>query len=451
MPHLGEEPINSLLVKMSVPAAIGMLVMTVYQIVDTFFVGQWIGANAIAGVSVVLPLNMLISSVGMGLGVGGASIISRALGANDRQKAERTLGNMINLNLHFTAVAIVIGYIFTKEVLHFFGGRGDIYPYAYDYFTVLLPSLPLLSWAIMANNVIRAEGNPRRAMYVMIVPAVANVILDPVFIIWLDMGIKGAAWATVLAYAMSALYALDYFIKGKSALKLSLVNFKLKWTIVQEMLSIGMTSFARQGSASLLAIIVNRTLFGFGGEISVAVYGVISRLLMFLLFPVLGLGQGFLPIAGFNYGARRYDRVLQAIKGSVLSGFAICLAVWALVMGFPEPLIRFFTDDKQLIVQSIPAMRTVFLLLPIIAVQLICTVYFQALGKALPSLLLTLLRQGLISIPLILILPHFMGINGVWWSFPISDLLATAITLAYTWPRWQRLDTVERMTGAMAE
>ncbi|MCC5928931.1 MAG: MATE family efflux transporter [Cyclobacteriaceae bacterium] len=436
---LGEEPVGKLLWRLSVPAAIGMLTMTVYQLVDTIFIGRWVGPLGIAGIAVVLPINMLISSIGMALGVGGASVVSRALGALDLKKANKTVGNLVSLNLGLSAIMLVAGYTFSSQFLILFGAKGNIFSYADEYFYWLLPGMPFLSWAMMSNNLIRSEGNARRAMMVMVIPAILNILLDPILIYWLDMGMKGAALATTISYIISAIYATQYFYSGHSRVKIILKYFVLKAALVKEVVSIGITSLARQGSISLLAIVINHSLFSYGGEIAVAIYGIVSRLTVFLLFPLIGLVQGFLPVTGFNYGAENYHRVKEAIQTSIIAGTVISLVVFLITTFYPEWLVYLFTSDQQLIEESSRAIRYVFLATPFIASQMVGAAYFQAIGKAGPALVLTLLRQGILLLPFILIFPMFLNIDGVWIAFPVADFLAAIITLFYCIPRWKKL------------
>ena len=426
--ELGTEKISKLLIQQAAPASIGFLIMSLYNIVDTIYVGQIIGPMAIAATTVVMPISFLISSVGMAIGVGGASVISRALGSKNKPKALNTFGNQINLTMHLAIIFVILGYWFDEEILILFGGKGEILPYAREYFHVILLGIPFLTWAMMSNNVIRAQGRAKTAMYIMIVPAIINIILDPIFIIWLDMGLKGAAWATVIAYMISATYALVFFLKGDSELTIILKYFQLRWDLVKEIFSIGIITLARQGSISILIVVLNHTLYAFMGEIGIAVYGVVNRVMMFALFPVIGILQGFLPIAGYNYGAKLFKRVKSSIYTSIKYSIVIASVLLAIIAFFSEYIVSAFTKDPELTELSARALTIVFSTSPIIAVQLIGSGYFQAIGKAVPALLLTLSKQGIFLIPLVLILPHFFGVDGIWFSFPISDIMSSIVT-----------------------
>jgi putative MATE family efflux protein len=426
---LGTQKISKLLIKQAVPATIGILVMSLNMIVDTIFVGQWIGVLAIAAITVVLPIAFLISSIGMGIGIGGSSIISRALGAKNAEKAFLTFGNQISLTVILAILFVTLGNIYSVPILNLFGAKGNILPIASEYFDVIIYGVPFLAFAMMGNPTIRAEGKPKFAMYAMMVPAVLNVVLDIIFIKVFDWGMWGAGLATSLSYASCGLYILYFFLSSKSELKIILKNFKLDFKIVREIVELGGVSIVRQGAISILMIVLNFSLFKYGGEISIAIYGIINRVMMFALSPVLGVSQGFLPVAGFNIGAQKNDRVKETIKKAIWFGSVLGTIVFIGVLFFKEEVIWIFTNDATLLAETPNAMFIVFLATPIVTMQLIGSAYFQAAGKAMPALFLTLLKQGFLLIPLAYILPKYYGISGVWWSFPIADILSTIITI----------------------
>lgn len=427
--ELGTEKIGKLLIKQAVPATIGILVMSINMIVDTIFVGQWIGVLAIAAITVVLPIAFLISSIGMGIGIGGSSIISRALGANNPDKAFLTFGNQICLTLILALIFVFLGNFFSVPILNLFGAKGAILPIASDYFAVIIYGVPFLAFAMMGNPVIRAEGKPKFAMYAMMVPAVLNIILDIIFIKIFDWGMTGAGLATSISFASCGLYILYFFLSKKSELKIIPKNFALNLSIVKEIIALGGVSIVRQGAISILMIVLNYSLFTYGGEISISVFGIINRVMMFALSPVMGVSQGFLPVAGFNIGAQKNDRVKETIKKSFLFGSVLGTIIFLFVIVFKEHVIAIFTTDTTLLNDTPNAMLIVFLASPIITMQLIGSAYFQSAGKAMPALFLTLLKQGIFLIPLAYILPKYYGLAGVWWSFPIADVLSTIITL----------------------
>ena len=428
---LGTEKISKLLLKQAIPASIGILVMSINMIVDTIFVGRWIGVMAIAAITVVLPIAFLISSIGMGIGIGGSSIISRALGAKNKSKAFEVFGNQISLTVGLSFLFVFIGTFFCLPILQLFGANGEIVAPATDYFHVIIWGVPFLAFAMMGNPVIRAVGKPNYAMFTLVFPAISNILLDILFIKYLDLGIYGAGLATSISYGVSGLFILWFFLSKNSELRIISKYFAINSSILKEIVALGGVTIVRQGTISLLVIILNYTLFKYGGEISIAVYGIINRVMMFALFPVLGVTQGFLPIAGYNYGANDTGRVKQTINTSILFGTGIATLIFILIMIFPTQLVGIFTEDQELLRQTPNALVVAFLATPVITTQLIGSAYFQAAGKALPALCLTLLKQGLFLMPLVFVLPNFYGINGVWMAFPIADLLSTVVTYAY--------------------
>lgn len=427
----GTKPIGDLLKQQAIPASIGILIMSIYGIVDTIFVGRYVGAIGIAAITVVFPITFLISSFGMAIGIGGASVLSRAMGENNKDKAFTVFGNQIVLTLSLAIFFMIIGFVFQEAFLATFGGRGNVLQPAKDYFNIVLFGVPFLAWAMMSNNVIRAEGNPKVAMFTMIIPALVNVILDPIFIAGFGWGIKGAAWATAISYVCSALFTANHFFRGRSELELHAKNLILKRSIIKEISAIGTVTLARQGTISLLFIVLNNSLFRFGGEMAISTYGIINRIMMFANFPVLGITQGFLPIVGFNYGAKSWGRVRKSVSISIKSATMIAGVIFLFIMSLAAYIVSVFTTDEGLINSSAPALRIVFLATPLLAINLIGSAYFQAIGKAMPALLLTLTKQGFFLIPLILILPPIFGLNGIWFSFPIADIGAATITYFY--------------------
>lgn len=425
--ELGTLEIKKLLIKQSVPASIGILFMSINILIDTIFVGQWIGSLAIAAVSVVLPITFFISSLGMAIGIGGSSIISRALGSQEKGKALQTFGNQLMMTLTLALVSVSVGYFFSNEILLLFGANGAIMKPAKAFFLPVLLGVPFLALCMMGNTVIRAEGKAKFAMYAMIIPAFGNIIMDIIFIKIMNWGMFGAALATSLSYFLCFLFILWFFIY-KSELKINWTHIKPNNPIIKEITALGFVTFARQGVVSVLAIIVNHILFIHGGEEGVAVYGIINRMLMFAYFPILGITQGFLPIAGYNYGAQNFHRVKETITKSIVAAAIMASLIFLLIFLFSEPIVKIFTNDIAVIKITPHALIIVFAATPIIALQLIGAAYFQAVGKATPALLLTLTKQGFFLIPLILLLPNYYGILGVWIAFPIADLLATIVT-----------------------
>ena len=441
---LGHQPIGKLLIKQAVPASIGILVMSLNILVDTIFVGQWIGPTAIAAINVVLPVSFFIAALGMAIGIGGSSIISRALGADNSIKALKTFGNQITLTAIVTLLFVVFGLLYINDIVPAFGGKGAIFEPAKTYYRIVLYGVPILAFCMMGNTVIRAEGKPKFAMYAMLFPSVGNLILDVLFIKVFDFGMAGAAWATTGSYLLCFVFIFWFFLSKNSELKINVQHFGLDFSIVKEIGSLGFVTLARQAIVSITYLLMNNILFDLGGETSVTAYAIVGRMLMFALFPVYGITQGFLPIAGFNYGAEKYKRVRQVITTAIKYGILLCAIIFVFLMTFPDAITKLFTEDAEVLKETPAAMRWVFAATPIIGIQLIGAAYFQAIGKAIPALLLTLLRQGLFFIPLIFILPRYYGALGVWMAFPISDVLATVVT-AYFLHREVKLNLMSKV------
>ncbi|MEN8139451.1 MAG: MATE family efflux transporter, partial [Bacteroidota bacterium] len=411
--ELGKLNIGSLLLKLSVPATIGMMVMVLYNVIDTIFVARFVGSMAIGGLAIVMPITMLIAAVGMALGVGGSSLISRYLGANQADKANTVFGNLLMLTFTFTVLFTLIGYIFPDTVLMLFGADGEIFPYAKEYYLIVLAGTPFLGLSMAGNNIIRSEGNARMSMIVMLVSSVLNLVMDYIFIIWLSWGISGAAWATLIAQILTFIFIAYYFIgSGKSSVVIKLQYLKLNVDTVKEVIGIGSSSFARQGSASIIAIFINHSLMVYGSEVDVAAYGILNRVMMMSVFPMIGLIQGFLPILGYNFGAENYDRVLKVIKISFISAFILGSISLFVMSVFPREVFEIFTNDEALIIPGSRYLVIVIIVIPLVGIQMLGASFFQAIGKAKPALLLTLARQVIFLIPLMLILPKFIGIEG---------------------------------------
>lgn len=424
----GTQPIPQLLIKQAVPAAVGILVMSLNVLIDTIFVGQWIGANAIAAINVVLPVSFFIAALGMAIGLGGGSIISRALGKDNYAKATKTFGNQIVLNFSLTISFALVGLLFMDSIIPAFGGKGALFEPAKIYYTIVLYGVPILGFCMMGNNVIRAVGKPKYAMYAMMLPSISNLILDYVLIYIFDFGMYGAAWATTLSYGVCGIYILYFFTSKNAELKPLLSDFKIDWSITKEIGALGSVTLARQAVVSISVLLVNNLLYRLDGESAVAVYAIISRLLMFSLFPILGITQGFIPIAGYNYGAKNKKRVEQVIRTAVLYSSGLATLVFMMIYVFSNSIGTIFTSEPLVLQKTPAAIRWVFAATPIVGIQLIGAAYYQAIGKALPALLLTLTRQGFFFIPLLYILPEFLGIDGVWIAFPIAELLAAIVT-----------------------
>lgn len=426
---LASDKIGRLLFRLSVPAMIGMIVMALFNVVDTIFVGRGVGPLGIAGVTIVFPIQMFVMAVAQMIGIGGASIVSRALGANDVERAENTLGTIMLSSLLIGTVIVILGYLLTDPLLRIFGATDTILPYAREYLVIMLIGNLYFPYAVASNSVIRAEGRAGYAMITMLISAILNIILDPIFIFTLDMGVRGAAVATVIAKAVTAIWVTFYFVSGKSALRLRLHNFKFHRGITGELFAIGTASFVRLVAASILIVTVNNILARLGGDLYIAIMGIVIRLMQFFVMPMLGVAQGLQPIAGYNYGAKRYDKTKRAVKIALLVATAISIFGFLLLFFLSRQFLMLFTKETELVEKGIWPLRFAIMLLPLVGSQVIGSSTFQAIGKAVHSIVLSITRRALFLIPLLFILPRFIGLSGVWIAFPISDLLAFMLTI----------------------
>lgn len=424
---LGKESVGKLLFKLSTPVIVGMLVQALYNVVDTFFVGQAYGAEsvqAIGGLAIAFPIQMIIMAFGIVLGTGGSSIISRALGAKEHEKAERTLGNVFFLSLVLSVLVAIPCLLFLEVILEIFGATPGIMPYAMEYLEYIIAGGVLFVFGIAVQHIVRAEGNARLAMNAMLIGAGINILLDPVFIFGFGMGVRGAAIATVLSQAVSSAWLLQYCLKGKGAVRFKSRYLKPDMKIIEEVGSIGVGSFVMQVSSSIMMIFVYNALATYGGDVAVAVFGVIIKVNSFIFLPLLGMSFGLQPIVGYNYGAKQFGRIAKAIKLTLMATTAFGTVGLLVIYLFTEQILGLFSADPQYLDVGTHAVKIMLLGVPLIGLNVVSMTVFQALGKARPSFLLSLSRQILFLIPLVVILPGFYELDGVWAAYPISDVLS---------------------------
>ncbi|MFB1081980.1 MATE family efflux transporter [Jeotgalibacillus sp. JSM ZJ347] len=431
--RLGTEKIPSLMVRFSVPAFIGMFVMAFYNIADTFFIARGIGTVGVAALSIAFPLQLIITAFAAAIGIGGASIISRRLGEDRLDEANKIFGNVIWLVGFLSVLMVVIALTFLEPILITFGATAEILPYAAEYLSIILYGAIFQAFAMSMNNVVRSEGNAKMAMLTMVISAGLNIVLDPIFIFTLDMGMAGAAIATVISQAVGAIWLYLYFRAGKSSLEFRWIGLLPDWRVVREITQIGSATFVRQTAGSLMFIAVNWMLVIYGGESAVAIFGIINRIMMFAIMPMFGIVQGMQPIIGFNYGAKLHHRVSETLKLGIGISTVMAIIVWAVTMTFPGAMMSVFSTDPAVISGGEEAMRFIFLIVPIIGFQMVTGGLYQALGKAKISFILSMARQLIFLIPLVLILPTFLGLTGVWLAFPIADGLAFLLSLFFVW------------------
>ena len=425
---LGTDGIGRLLVRLSVPATLAMFVHALYNLVDTIFIGRGVGTEAIGGLTIAFPFQIFVIAVAIMIGMGSASVVSRNLGSGNRERAYRAAGNAFVLSIGFGLLATGAGYLFLDPILRLFGATPVLIGYARDYLSAVLPGAVFITFAMSTNNIVRSEGRAAVAMVSMVLGAVANIILDPIFIFVLDMGIRGAALATVVAQMLSFAFLLSFFISGRSSLVIRLRHLAPDWSIIPEIFSLGVPAFVRQAGFSVVFILVNNALGHYGGEIYIAAFGLVFRILHFFLMPMIGLVQGFQPITGFNYGAGNLARVKRTLALTLIISTAIGTLGFALLMTFPGPVFHVFSSDARLISTGIPVLRVVILIVPLIGLQMIGTSYFQAVGKARPAFVLGLSRQLLFLLPLMVVLPPVFGLWGVFAAFPVADFLSSVVT-----------------------
>lgn len=437
--ELANEDIGRLLIRYSTPAMFAMFVTATYNLVDTIFVGHGAGTLALAGLAISFPIQMIVLAVGMTIGIGSASVISRSLGAGDQRRAEQTAGTSFVVTGIIAAVLSISGIVYIEPLLRAFGASDDVLPYASDYLTIILLGSIVFAISVSSNNVARAEGNVKIAMRSMIIGAVVNLVLDPVFIFGLNMGIRGAAIATVIANVCTFVYLVLYFTSGTSMLRIGLRDLIPNWRVLPEVFQVGASSFFQMVAGSLMSIPVNHAILIYGADIHLAVLGVGNRAMMFFFMPIFGLVQGLQPIIGFNYGAHSYARVLEATRKAALYATVLSTVAFLVLMIGTRPVLRMFSTDPALIAEGIPIIRVVILAMPFIGFQMVGTALFQSLGKPVPALVLALARQALLLLPLVLILPATLGIKGLWAAFPIADTIAVLMTLVWVTSEMRRL------------
>ncbi|MTI80376.1 MAG: MATE family efflux transporter [Firmicutes bacterium] len=445
--QLGEEKVSKLLLKFSIPAIIGMIVNALYNVVDRIFIGNAVGSMGIAGITIAFPAMLVTMAFAMLVGVGTTSLVSIRLGEKKAEEAELIMGNGFLLLILISISMSTIGMAFIDPVLVLFGASETVLPYAKEYMSIILPAIVVMSIGFGMNNIIRAEGNPRTAMFTMLIGAIMNIILDAIFIFVLGWGLKGAAFATVLAQGTSMVWVLYYFLGGKSSLKLKVANMKLQLPVIGKILAIGSAPFAMQISASLLNVIMNNSLDYYGGDTAVAGMGIIHSVMTLMIMPIFGINQGAQPIIGYNYGAKNYQRVKEALKLAATAATALVTIGFILTRLYPEQFIALFnSDDPDLIAFGAKAITIFFMFMPIIGFQVVGANYFQAVGKPKQAMILSLSRQVLLLIPLILILPRFFGLEGILYAAPISDVLSSMLTATWLFIEIKNLDYRQQQT-----
>lgn len=428
--ELGTKPVGKLLAQYALPAIIAMTAASLYNIIDRVFIGQVVGPMAISGLAITFPFMILAAAFGAAVGVGAATTISVKLGQKDYESAENTLGNTITLNLIIGLAFGGICLLFLDPILRFFGASDATLPYARDFMQIILAGNVFSHMYFGMNAVLRAASKPRMAMFATIFTVAMNILLDAVFILWWHWGIKGTAFATVISQVLALCWQMKLFSNKNELLHLKRGIYKLKANLVRNIISIGISPFLMNACACIIVIFINNQLVKFGGDIAVGAYGIANSIAMIFIMFVIGLNQGMQPIAGYNYGAQQYGRMMRVVKLSIITAICIMLTGWTLAMFAPYYCARMFTKDPELIKGSIKAIQIIMVMYPFIGYQMVITNFFQCIGKVKISIFLSLSRQLLFLLPLLVMLPNFYGINGVWASMPTSDLISVIVAIS---------------------
>lgn len=426
---LGTESIGKLLMQYAVPAIIAMTASSLYNMVDSIFIGHGVGTMAISGLALTFPLMNLAAAFGSLVGVGASTLISVKLGQKDYDTAQRVLGNVFVLNILLGVSFTLIVLAFLDPILYFFGGSDQTVGYARDYMQIILLGNAVTHLYLGLNAVLRSSGHPQKAMYATVATVVINTILDPVFIYGFNWGIRGAAIATIVAQMISLTWQLKLFSNKEELLHFHRGIFRLKRKIVFDSLAIGMSPFLMNMAACFIVILINQGLKKYGGDLAIGAFGIVNRLVFVVVMIVMGLNQGMQPIAGYNFGARQYDRVNKVLKLTIIYATAVTTFGFLVGMLVPDWVVGIFTSDTELIALSSKGLRITVMFFPIIGFQMVTSNFFQSIGMAGKAIFLSLTRQMLILLPCLLILPHFFGAAGVWYSMPVSDVLASLIAL----------------------
>ena len=431
--ELGTKPVGTLLMQYALPAIVAMVASSLYNMIDSIFIGQGVGAMAISGLAVTFPFMNLSAAFGAAIGVGSSTFLSVKLGQRDYGIANSILGNCVALNILVGVLFGGVSLLFLDPILRFFGASDNTLPYARDYMEIILVGNAVTHLYLGLNAVLRAAGKPKAAMYLTIFTVVLNAFLDPLFIYTFGLGIRGAAYATVLSQVVALCWQWRMFGNKKELLHFEYDKFRVRMPIVRNIVAIGVSPFSMNACACLVVIFINNTLAAYGGDMAVGAYGIANRVCFVFVMVTMGVCQGMQPIAGYNYGAENYYRMFEVLRLAVMAGTAVCAVGFFIAMLLPEECVSLFTSDAELTEKSVVAMRYNMALFLIIGAQMVITNFFQSIGKAKVSIFLSLSRQMLILVPLIAILPPFLGLDGIWLALPVSDGIAAVMAYVMLW------------------
>ena len=433
--ELGTEKIGKLLLQYSVPAIIATTAASLYNIIDRIFIGQGVGPLAISGLSLTLPLMNITAAFGAMIGVGASAMVSIRLGQHDRKGATLILGNAVMLNIILGIVVGLITLVFLEPILFSLGASKDTLPYAKEFMQIILLGNVFTHLYHGLNNIMRASGYPDKAMVITLITVAANLALAPIFIFVFKWGIRGAALATVCAQLIGTVSVVRHFLKTESFIHFLPGYMKLKKVIVKDIFSIGMSNFVMLICGSIVISIVNLSLGKYGGDFAIGAFGIINSIANLTVMIVIGFNQGMQPIVGYNFGAGQISRVIRTFKLTIFAGTCVTCFGFLIAECFPKLIASAFTTNNELINLAAIGMRLNLMMFPIIGFQIVTSSFFQSIGKAKISILLSLTRQVLFLIPALLILPHFLGLKGVWLGAPAADIISSILTLLVL--RWQ--------------
>ena len=442
--ELGEKSIGKLMWKYFLPAFVGVVVYSLYNIVDRIFIGRGVGSLALSGLSTVFPIMLIVMAFGMLIGVGAGVNVSIAMGQKKPERAQQFLGNGLVLMIILSIGVTIIGFLVKTPILELFGATEKTISYAHDYLNIILLGTIFQIIGFGMNNIIRSEGNARISMYSMLLSAGANLILDPIFIFVLDLGVKGAAYATIISMIGLNVWVISHFISGRAVNRLKLKFMKLKREIIGKIFAVGMAPFSMQLAASFVIGLFTSQLITHGGDLAVGALGIIFSIVNFLVMAMVAINMASQPIIGYNFGAKDYGRVKKTVRYGIIAATVVAVVSTLIVEVFPEPLVRLFnTDDPELFSIAVNGMRIFSLALPVVGFQIVAANFFQSIGKAKVATFLSLLRQLILLAPLLIILPGRFGLDGVWMASPISDFGSALITGFFLFWQMKKLGSEE--------
>ncbi len=431
--ELGIKPVGSLLMQYALPAIVAMVASSLYNMIDSIFIGQGVGALAISGLAITFPFMNLSAAFGAAIGVGSSTFLSVKLGQRDYGIANSILGNCVVLNILIGVIFGGVCLLLLDPILRFFGASDYTLPYARDYMEIILLGNAVTHLYLGLNAVLRAAGKPKVAMYLTLFTVILNALLDPLFIYTLELGIRGAAYATVLSQIVALCWQWRLFSNKNDLLHFEYDKFKVKKRIVSSIVGIGISPFSMNACACLVVIFINNTLADYGGDMAVGAYGIANRVAFVFVMITLGVCQGMQPIAGYNYGAQNYSRLREVLRLSVITGTAVCAVGFLIAMLCPRLVARLFTTDETLIAMSVTALRYIMAMFIIIGAQIVIANFFQSIGKAKVSIFLSLSRQLIFLVPALMVLPKSLGLDGVWLAMPLSDAVAALMAYGMLW------------------